>query len=431
MKRGLREWLLLGGTFLLVLAILAAFGFTGPGVHKLRATYLATVLFTIAIYALLALGLSVEMGYAGLLNFGHVAFMGIGAYGLAVFVHKNAAAMKPALTGSQPWGLALVALMALALGFLVYVLALLLAQRVKPLARLAAWIAAGLGALAALGAAYAMFPLGDVGAANALVFLGVLVGVVGAALAGLLMGFAGLRLREDYLAIATLGFAQVVFLVALNEEPLTGGSLGIQAIHNPVIDAVRSSPWLQALAERIDSASPIPLANALGNALFSLLLVAVCFALLETLARSPWGRVLKAIREDEEVAASLGKNVLLYKLQALMIGSALAAAAGILFIWNAGAVVPEDFLALVTFYTFAILVLGGVGNHKGALIGALVIWGIFELASNVSSLDFFKQHGIQFAGPPQSMFVGLVLILVVMLRPQGVVGKKEEMSLGK
>jgi ABC-type branched-subunit amino acid transport system permease subunit len=93
--------------------------------------------------------------------------------------------------------------------------------------------------------------------------------------------------------------------------------------------------------------------------------------------------------------------------------------------------VPDNFLAIVTFYSFAILVLGGVGNHKGAILGAVVIWTLFEVGNNLTNLPFFRAHGIQFAGPPQNILVGLVLVLVVMLRPQGVVGSKEEMALGK
>ncbi len=425
MRRGVREWLVLAGTLVVVFGGLSLFGLMSPD-HALRGTYLLGVAMTVAIYALLALGLSVEMGYAGLLNFGHVAFMGLGAYGAAVFVLKQRDAVVPALQGAQPWAFAVIALIALCLGFLVYALALQVAQRFAKRRRVAIGIAAALGLAAAIYAGATMYPLGPRGALNATVFLGVLIGIAASTLAGLVVGLAGLRLREDYLAIATLGFSQVVFLLTLNEADITNGSQGIQSVPRPIFDWATHTQWMKDLAKHWNV-----LPTGLANAAMGILCVAIAFVLLETLARAPWGRVLKAIREDEDVAASLGKNALLYKLQALMIGSALAAVAGILFIWNVASVVPEDFLAIVTFYSFAILVLGGVGNHKGAIVGAILIWGIFELAGNLTSLPFFTQHHIAFAGPPQAILVGLVLILVVMLRPQGLVGSKEEMSLGK
>lgn len=425
MRRNLREWLLLAGTLLVGFLALAAFGWTSPA-HDLRGTYLLGVAVIVSVYALLALGLSMEMGYAGLLNFGHVAFMGLGAYAMAVFTIKNRGQIAPALEGAQPWAFVVLGLMGLALAFVVYVLALALLQKLRAPRR-----AAVLGALAvalAAGAFVAIkaYPLGPRESVNAVLFLGILLGVALASIAGLLVGFVGLRLREDYLAIATLGFAEVMRLVAINEEQVTNGTQGIQSIPVPLADWALRTPWFRDLARAWD-VQPVTLVTAL----VAVVAVVIAFVVLEILARSPWGRVLKAIREDEEVASSLGKNVLLYKLQALMLGSGLAALAGIVFTFYVASVVPENFLSIVTFYSFAILVLGGVGNHKGAIIGAAIIWGIFEFANNLTSLEFFRDRGIQFAGPPQAILIGLVLILVVVLRPQGLVGSKEEMALGK
>ncbi|HVM45656.1 MAG TPA: branched-chain amino acid ABC transporter permease, partial [Candidatus Thermoplasmatota archaeon] len=155
------------------------------------------------------------------------------------------------------------------------------------------------------------------------------------------------------------------------------------------------------------------------------ILVALSCLLIWLLMRSPWGRVLKAIREDDAVAASLGKNVTLYKLQALMIGAGIAALAGILAAWNVNSVFPEHFLVVVTFFAFIILVMGGIGNHKGAVLGAVILWGIFSLADSLTGLAFIK------AGPIQNILIGLVLILVMMLRPYGAIGRKEELVLGK
>ncbi|HWH08871.1 MAG TPA: branched-chain amino acid ABC transporter permease, partial [Candidatus Thermoplasmatota archaeon] len=127
-------------------------------------------------------------------------------------------------------------------------------------------------------------------------------------------------------------------------------------------------------------------------------------------------------------AAALGKNVALYKLQALMLGSAVAALAGVLLAWHSSNVFPDDFAPIVTFYAFIVLVLGGVGNHKGAILGSVLFWGILQAAG---SLTFLQRYGIEFAGPLEVIFIGVVLILVMMFRPQGAVGSKEEMVLGK
>ena len=407
-----------------VLALLSSFSLSKG---DLAGNYLVGVVLTIAIYGLFALGLSLEMGHTGLPNFGHVAFMGVGAYTVAILTFKAEATLAPALQGYTLWG-ALVTLLVMALAaLLVYAPLLLVAQRRAAWSPRARVLFAGVpAALAALAAGLNTFPMSDHASRNAVVLLGIVGGVALAALVGLVLGLAGLRLREDYLAIVTLGAAEIIRRFALNEEWLTAGSQGIQRLHRPVADWARNNEWWDDLADRFDLL-PVQLAHAL----LALVALGLAYALLQTLAKSPWGRVLRAIREDEEVARALGKNVLLYKLEVLMIGSALAALAGILFIWNLASIVPEHFLSVTTFYAVAILVLGGMGNHRGAVLGAVILWGVFEFAGNLTSLEFFRARDISFQGPPQQIFVGLVLILVVMFRPQGAIGNKEELSYGK
>ena len=423
-RRARRDWLLVAVTVGVVYVLLAQF-FGADAASPGR--YLVGLTITIAVYALLSLGLNLEMGQAGLFNFGHVAFMGIGAYAAVIFSKRTEEALAPALEGSGPGAFAFAVLVASLGGLLVYLPLGLVTRRVRRLSARAGILAALVPALlvAAL-VLWAVLPLSPRDAKNAVAVLGVLLGVAVSALGGLLLGLAALRLREDYLAIVTLGTSQILLLVALNEEWLTQGSQGILAIQIPLADWARGTQWWRDLA-RDWELLPIPLAYAAVGVLAVLL----AYVVLETLARSPWGRVLKAIREDEEVASSLGKDVLWYKLQALMIGSGLAALAGILFVWSVSSIVPTHFLAVVTFIVFAMLVLGGIGNHRGAILGAVVIWGIFELGGSLNNLALFREHGINWAGPLQNIFVGLVLILVVMFRPQGAVGNKEELSLGK
>lgn len=423
-QRARREGLVTVGVLVGVLALLASFSLAKGDV---AGNYLVGVVLTIAIYGIFSLGLSLEMGHTGLPNFGHVAFMGVGAYTVAVLTYKAESRIAPALQGFTFWG-ALVTLLAMALAaVLVYAPLLVLAQRRASWSPRTRILFAGIPAgLAALAAGLNTFPMSEHAAKNAVVLLGIVGGVLLAMLVGLLLGLAGLRLREDYLAIVTLGAAEILRRFALNEEWLTAGSQGIQRLHRPIADWARESPWWNDLADRLDLL-PVQLAHTV----IAIVTLVLAYVLLQTLAKAPWGRVLRAIREDEEVAKALGKNVLLYKLESIMLGSALAALAGILLIWNLASVVPEHFLSVTTFYAVAILVLGGMGNHRGAVLGAVILWGVFEFAGNLTNLPYFRAHDVSFQGPPQQVFVGLVLILVVMFRPQGAIGNKEEMSYGK
>lgn len=418
--RAAREWLVIAGAFVLVFLVLSQFSSAGRG-----GTYLTTVLFTMAIYALFALGLSLQFGQGGLLNFGHVAFMAVGGYAVALLPQHLGGRVAPAIQGWSLGGVLVALLFGAILAFLLHIPLGMLARRfLKRMAhtpRLAlAWSLAALGAVAILSP---FFPLTAPGATDAVVWLSALAGMAVAAAAALLLGLPAVRLREDYLAIVTIGAAEIFRAFTQNEEWLTGGTRGILRLERPIVDFAQASPWFRDLAASLE-VRPVILAHTLA----ALALLALVYMLLETLARSPWGRMLKAIREDEEVAAALGKNVTLAKLQILMIGSALAALTGALLVWNLSNIYPTHFLSVVTFTAFIILVMGGIGNHRGAILGAIILWGIYELAGNLTILD---RYGLTFAGPVQAIFVGVVLILVMMFRPHGALGKKEELVLGK
>lgn len=428
--RETREWAILVVTIAAILGLIASFSIRKG---DLAQNYLVGVVLTIGISAIFALGLSIQMGHAGLLNFGHVAFMGIGGYTVAIWSLRMQPSLAPQLEGEGFGGAAMTALVALLAGAIVYAVLAVLVQRVPLSARARLLLALVPALLVAAVIAYNTYPMGPRSARSAVVLLGILLAVALAALAGLLMGLAALRLREDYLAIVTLGLSQILLLFALNEEWLTNGSQGIVGLHRPLVAWANDNDGWKELA-RSWEVLPVDLMNTM----VTLIVLVVAFILLEALARSPWGRVLRAIREDEEVASALGKNVLLYRLQALMIGAALAAMAGILLIWRTASVLPEHFVALITFQAFAMLVLGGIGNHKGAILGAFIIWGIIELAGQLN-VQFQQEQGTgifadlvkDFAGPKQQILIGVILMLVVLFRPQGAVGNKEELALGK
>lgn len=184
-------------------------------------------------------------------------------------------------------------------------------------------------------------------------------GAVLAVAASLLVGAATLRLREDYFAILTLGFSELLRLLLVNAREVTRGTLGIPGIPRP----------LQAWGG--DSYHVLYLG-------FVLVAVAIAWALCEALARSPLGRTLRAIRDDDQAAMALGKNVLSFRLTALGFGAALAAVAGSLWAHYVTYVVPDQFTPEITFYTWMAMIIGGAGSMKGAVWGTAILVVVLE-----------------------------------------------------
>lgn len=369
--------------------------------------YLVFLTIYVGLYALFALGLNLQWGYAGLINFGHVAFMTVGAYTTVLLSSQGVPLLFAALAG-----------------------------------------------------------------------------VAIAALLGLLIGMSTLRLREDYLAIVTIGVSEMLRLVALNEDWLTQGSFGVRGFPLPLelfdpnpgqkylliavltllaIFAARQlwtglrSQWRESKEIQGTSYQPtqklslitwgvIALAIILtiylngcaalldynykaGLMLLVLWTVALVYWSLELLAKSPWGRVLQAIREDEEIATALGKNVFWYKLQAFMLGGAIAGVAGAFYAWQLTTIYPNNFETLVTFNVWTMVVLGGAGKNPGALLGAIIFWAYDALTRfYLPKLGWFDSSQ---EGAFRIMIIGLILMILMVWRPQGILGKKEELSLGR
>jgi neutral amino acid transport system permease protein len=166
-----------------------------------------------------------------------------------------------------------------------------------------------------------------------------------------------------------------------------------------------------------------------GLMLVSLLVLAFVFWRLEILVRSPWGRVLKAIREDEEIPKALGKNVFWYKIQSLMLGGAIAGVAGAFFAWQLSAIYPDNFQPQLTFDSWIMVILGGSGNNIGAILGAVIYFAYDaitrEVLPRIVPLDEAR------LGAFRIMVIGLILMVLMIWRPQGILGKKEELTLGK
>ncbi|MBD2596571.1 branched-chain amino acid ABC transporter permease [Nostoc spongiaeforme FACHB-130] len=374
--------------------------------------YLIFLAISTAIFALFGLGLNLQWGFTGLINFGHIAFMTLGAY-----------------------------------------TTVLLSLKGVPLV------------------------------------LSAVIGAIVAALLGLMIGFATLRLREDYLAIVTIGTGELIRLVVNNQELPVGdtwvsGAFGVQSYTIPfstepnlvvrlimiglltllaavtfftlwrwirtaqrllVADNAKKTSSKQELISRLGVGIVLGLLTAAiyisgviglynynpkaGLMLLSLLVLAFVFWRLEILVRSPWGRVLKAIREDEEVPKALGKNVFWYKIQSLMLGGAIAGVAGAFFAWQLSAIYPDNFQPQLTFDAWIMVILGGSGNNIGTILGAVIYFAYDaitrEVLPRIIPLDEAR------LGAFRIMVVGLILMVLMIWRPQGILGKKEELTLGK
>lgn len=307
-----------------------------------------------AIYALAAIGLNMHFGYTGLLNFGQVGFMLVGAYGTAVSVLS--------------FGLPL--------------------------------------------------------------WAGVLVGLLGAVVLALILGIPTLRLRGDYLSIATIAAAEVLRYLFRSSwaEPVTGGVYGLTQFAND----------FHALNPFSDGLEIGPLSfnrQALWVMLVAWGLVALAAVLVALLIQSPWGRVLRSIREDENAARSLGKNVYVYKMQSLIFGGVLGALAGALLAMNTQAISPDTYMPIITFYLWTIMILGGASRVVGPILGSVVFWFLLTF------LDAFLRQATTAGLIPSSIIapadigavrfaaVGLGLMLLMLFRPAGILGNRKEMRL--
>lgn len=232
--------------------------------------------------------------------------------------------------------------------------------------------------------------------------VGLLASLATSAVAALLVGLATLRLRSDYLAIATFGIASSIQLLANNLEPLTGGSRGLVGIPRP----------FESLG-----------AQGFGWAylVIALAALAACYAAMQALLHSPWGRVQRALREDEAVCAALGKDVVRLRLSSFVLGAVLMGLSGALYAGFVGTTSPNEFLPILTFQVWAMLIVGGSGSNRGAIAGTFVVWGLWTLSGVVIALLLPANLQAQ-AGAVQSMLVGLVLVLTLLLRPQGLLG---------
>ncbi|MDS0477484.1 branched-chain amino acid ABC transporter permease [Natrinema sp. 1APR25-10V2] len=408
--------LLIGGIVLATYLLFAAVGaLSGVSVNLIVGT-LQQITFFAAVYALAALALNLHWGYTGLFNIGVAGFMAVGAYTMAM--------LTAAPDGSPP----------------------------------------GLG-----------LPL----------IVGIVGGMTAAALAGFIAALPALRVRADYFAIVTLGLSEIIRRALLSRtlssfelggrtiggrslpsaELGTGGGSGIRAPSTDVI----ADYVLYVGADRTGEPTVLGdvlfgLAGAVGiqssivrNSVFTLVLIAfvvVLYLLLTRIAYSPFGRVLKAIREDELAARSLGKDTNRAKIKVFMLGCALMGLTGILWQGSRTLISPNSFMPIVTFYIFVALIVGGSGSNTGSIVGGFafaaflyegprflrtIVRANFDVRTPPTVYDAFVAAG---SGDPLALlgyaigtldeirfvFIGVVLILLMIWRPDGLLGHRKEIA---
>ena len=244
-----------------------------------------------------------------------------------------------------------------------------------------------------------------------------------------ILGIPTLRLRADYLAIVTIGAAEILryIVTTTGMSEVTGASEGLSGFKG-TFEELNPIP-----AGTYDLGIIVINEYDLWLRITGWSLVAIVALLLFLLMRSPWGRVLKGIREDEDAVRSLGKNVLVLKMQALAIGGVLGSLGGILFVLPRS-VQPGNYATTLTFFVWTILLLGGAATILGPVLGAMTFWVILSLTQGIlfglvdSGIITFMS--VTQVGQIRFMLVGLLLMLLVIYRPQGILGNKKEMSFG-
>lgn len=258
-------------------------------------------------------------------------------------------------------------------------------------------------------------------------WVGLLVGIAAAVVLALLLGIPTLRLRADYLAIVTIATAEIVRLIvrSVTLREVFGGSDGINRFAD---EFYALNPFSAGL-----TLGPLNFSrNDLFVVVIGWLLVLLSCLVVFLAMRSPWGRVLKGIREDEDAVRSLGKNVYSYKLQSLVLGGVLGCLGGFVFAISSQSVQPDNYGTDLTFFAWAALILGGAARVFGPVLGAILFWFLLVFI-NVALTEAVRVGYITFidgtqVGQIQFWILGLSLMLLMIFRPQGILGDKRELA---
>ena len=394
--------------------------------------------------AILSLGINIQWGYAGLFNIGATGFVALG--GLAVIIIS----VPPVGEAWQAGGIRM--LFALLAGLATVLAAILTWGRLRPgkvrAIAVALLLCGGLWFYRwlfdpAVSAIEAVNPAGTgfLGGLGLPVLLAWPVGGVLAAAAAVVIGKIALGLRSDYLAIATLGIAEVIVAILKHEDWLTRGVKNVVGLPRPVPYEVdlQGSDWFVDLADRF----------GFGLAEFSSIVVKLCYTcilltvlaclmfLCERALRSPWGRMMRAIRENETAAEAMGKDVKRRHLHVFVLGSAVCGIAGAMLTTLDGQFTPATYQPLrFTFLVWVMVIVGGSGNNWGAVLGGIIIWFfwieveplgrlLLDAATSWMSPDSpLRLHLLESAAHMRYLTMGLILLLVLRFNPRGLIPER-------
>jgi branched-chain amino acid transport system permease protein len=261
-------------------------------------------------------------------------------------------------------------------------------------------------------------------------WLAAVAGIVVAVVGNLLLGLTSLRLRGDYFAIVTIAFSEIVRYLAITMQSLTGGPQGTIAMGAASGAGSYTDAW-DAVMSGIQSSLGRVVGDLASKDLAMLVIVWLIalslLALAHVMTRSPWGRALRAIREDEDLARAVGKPSFSLKMQALAIGAALGGLAGVLYALQFSFFSPEDFAPLTTFFAWIIVLLGGTARVWAVPVGAVVFGFIF---AGTRFFDFppFSWLGSADRAYLRLIIIGLLLIAIIAFRPAGILGRPQEVA---
>lgn len=340
------------------------------------------------IYVILALGLNLEYGFTGVPNFGKVFFYGLGAF----------------LTGG------------------------IVAHLIGWLATRSLVICTGTASVTRDN-----FALGSPAVVAGIFLLAIVLSALITGMFGYIMSYPALRLREDYLGILLIASGEIsrVFVRSMPSNWIACRTDTLTSIPSPFYWLIKYVP----ASGNLPSPYSWVTAGILSGAPFAILILAmafVCYLIVSKLSNSPYGRMLKSVRDDEQAAVGLGKDPAKARAQVMIIGSMMAGVAGSLFIFVIGAVNNEDFVPLLTFIVWSIVLVGGSANNRGVLLGAVTINALIFLtplvgnwvSTTLPQFSFFTKSSVDLTNYAEQAVLGTIIILVILFRPQGILREK-------
>ena len=394
------------------------------------------------ISSIMTLGINIQWGNAGIVNFGVMGFAALG--GLANIIIS----MPPTQNAWEAGGEIII------VGFMIFTLAIIfsiilfkksnLNKRIKYLISFAFIISAyfimrhlvdtPIEKIEAIEPA----KTGYLGGFNLPVLLSWPVGALLAAFSAFIIGKISLGLRSDYLAIATLGISEIIIYFLKNEDWLSRGVKNVNGLPRPVPYEIelQSKEWVLKVSNYLDT--PITeLSSIIVKLSYSLLFCAVLLIvlfLLEIAVKSPWGRMMRAIRDNEVSANAMGKNIKQRHLQVFIIGSAIVGLAGAMLTTLDGQFTPVSYQPLrYTFLIWIMVIVGGSGNNFGSIISGFLIWFfwvqseplglwfISQITAHISDTNIIKSHLLENAAHIRLMFMGMILLITLRFAPKGLI----------